>query len=144
MGSGKHFSNGDHICTGREKRKEKKKKALFPGSEDLNTSLGDDHGLLELGRALAVLSDGSPVVGPHLILPGALVDHGLDGEDVSNLHDTDGLVAGIVGNVRGAVEEAVDAVAAVGLHNRESFALGVLLNDISKISVQSTGLNYFQ
>lgn len=60
---------------------------------------------------------------------------------MANLHDTDGLVAGIVRNVGSAVEQAVDAVAAVSLHNRESFTLGVLLNDVSKISVQRTGLD---
>lgn len=62
---------------------------------------------------------------------------------MTNLHDTDGLVAGIVRNVGSAVEQAVDAVAAVGLHNRESFALCMLLNDVSKISVQGTGLDYW-
>lgn len=114
---------------------------FLAGSQNLDTSLGDDHGLLKLRRALSILSDSSPAIGPHLILPGSLVNHGLDCEDMSNLHNTNGLVAGIMRNVGSAVEKSMDAVAAVCLDDLESFCLGVLLNNVAQISVQSTRLD---
>ena len=60
---------------------------------------------------------------------------------MSDLHDTNGLVTGIVRNVGSAMEKSVDAVAAVCLDDLESFGLGVLLNNVAQISVQSTGLD---
>jgi len=44
--------------------------------------------VLELRRPLSVDGDGGPVVGPSLVLPFALVDHRLDGENVPRSHDT--------------------------------------------------------
>lgn len=60
---------------------------------------------------------------------------------MSDLHDTNGLVAGIMRNVGSAVEKSVDTVTAVCLDNLESFSLGMLLNNVTQISVQSTRLD---
>lgn len=87
------------------------------GGKNLDSSLGDNHSLLKLGRALSILGDGGPVIGPHLILPCTLIDHGLDCENVADLHDTNGLVASIVRNVGCAVEEAVDSMTTIRLDN---------------------------
>jgi len=47
--------------------------AILRGSsragEHLDASVGDQHRLFELCRALAVLGDGGPVVGPQLVAP---------------------------------------------------------------------------
>src|SRR3990170_8065137 len=48
--------------------------------QDFAGVLGDDDGVLELRRQLAVARHGGPAVVEHLDLPGARVDHGLDGE----------------------------------------------------------------
>jgi hypothetical protein len=45
------------------------------------------------------------------------VDHRLDGEHVARLHDTLGLVLGVVGHVGLCVEEHTRTMAAVGLHH---------------------------
>lgn len=50
-------------------------------------------------------------------LPRPDVDHGFDGEDVARLHDTLGLVLGVVRDGRHRMEQLADAVAAVGLHH---------------------------
>lgn len=60
---------------------------------------------------------------------------------MSDLHDTNGLVTGIVRNVGSAMEKSVDAVTAVCLDDLKSFGLGMLLNNVAQISVQSTGLD---
>ena len=62
-------------------------------------------------------------------------DHGLDGECVSWLHDADCLVLGVVGDVGGAVEEAVDAVPAVRPHHGEALRLRVLLDHVAHVPV---------
>lgn len=49
-------------------------------------------------------------------LPGTLVDHGLDGEDVARGHDALGLVLGIVRDVGCRMEELADAVPTVSPH----------------------------
>ena len=54
------------------------------------------------------------------VLPRARVDHWLDGEAVSRLHDELGLVARIVRDVGRAVEALADAVTAVGLVHLEA------------------------
>ena len=64
-----------------------------------------------------------------------LGDHGLDGECVPGLHDADCLVLGVVGDVGGAVEEAVDAVPAVRTHHREALGLRVLLDHVAHVAV---------
>lgn len=38
------------------------------GGEDLTSVVGDEKGVLELGRVLAVLCAHGPVIGPHLIV----------------------------------------------------------------------------
>eukprot|EP00966_Prymnesium_polylepis_P325549 7381523-Prymnesium_polylepis.1 len=53
-------------------------------------------------------------------LPRAHVDHGLDGEAMADLHRELSLVARIVRDVGRAVEELADAVATVGLVDRET------------------------
>ena len=54
------------------------------------------------------------------VLPGARVDHRLDGEAMSRLHDELGLIARVVWNVGRAVEALADAMAAVGLVHLEA------------------------
>ena len=62
-------------------------------------------------------------------------DHWLDGECVSRLHDADGLVLGVVGDVGRAVEEAVDAVTAVRPNHGEALGLRVLLDHVANVAV---------
>ena len=93
-----------------------------PGSQHLHSCFRHHHGLLELGGELAVRRHRRPVVGPGLVRPHALGNHGLDGEGVPGLHDADGLVLGVVGHVGGAVEEAVDAVAALRPHHKATMS----------------------
>ena len=70
------------------------------------------------------------------------VDHGLNGEHVARLHDSDGFVFGVVGDGGGTVEQTVDAVAAVCPHNT---ALVRLFN-IRTVHTReiTTAPNYYQ
>ena len=107
--------------------------------EDLAAVLGDEELVFELCAALAVFGDAGPAVGPGPVLVGALVDHGLDGEDVSGFHDADGLVVGVVGHVGVAVEEFADAVAAVGFDDAEVLRVGVFGDDVADFAVLGAG-----
>lgn len=89
--------------------------------------------MLELRRAAAVRGDGGPVVRPRLVLVLAQADHGLDGEGHAGLALADGLVLAVVRHVGRAVEQRVDAVAAVRLDHAELPGSGVLLDDVAKV-----------
>ena len=52
------------------------------------------------------LSDTGPVVWPGLVSPHSLIDHGLNGEAVTRLHNTHSLVLGIVRNIGGTVKQS--------------------------------------
>ena len=82
--------------------------------------LGNEKRVLELGGSLAVGGNGSPVIGPRDILMHPGIDHGLDGKDVAGFHEAGGFVAGVVGDVGGAVEEGAGPVAAVGPVDRQT------------------------
>src|SRR6476659_4352801 len=80
-------------------------------SEDLVAVVGDDDGVLELGRAPAVTGDDGPAVLPHLPLVGAEVEHRFDGERHAGLDD--GVVVGrrvVVRDDETGVELQADAV----------------------------------
>ena len=105
------------------------------GRQNITASLRDDELVFELGAPFSVFRHTGPSVRPGLIFVGSLVDHGLDGEHVADLHDANGFIVGIVGNVRGAVEELANAVAAVGLDDAESLGVGVLGDDVANLPV---------
>ena len=63
---------------------------------------------------------------------------------MAGLHDADGLVLGVVGDVGGAVEEAVDAVPAVRPHHREALRLRVLLDHVAHVAVLRREDNTFE
>lgn len=69
------------------------------------------------------------------------VNHGLNGEAHARLRSTHSLVLRIVGNIWCAVEQLVDAVTTVTLDHTAVPALCVLLNHISGVPEQHTGLN---
>lgn len=110
------------------------------GCEDVAACLGDDELVLKLRAPLAVLCDAGPSIGPCFVFVRPLVDHGLDGKDVSHLHDADGLVVGIVGDVGEAVEQLADAMAAVRLDHAESLGAGVPGDDVANLPILCTGL----
>src|SRR6478609_7144650 len=94
--------------------------------EDLVAGLGDEDGVLELRGALAVLGDHGPVVGPHLPLVGAQVEHGLDRERHARLDDR--VVCRrrvVVGHDQTRVEGRADAVAGEVTHHAVAEPLGV-------------------
>ena len=112
--------------------------AVLPPGEDLAAGFSNEDGVFELSGVGAIGGGGGPIVGPNHVLPVSVVNHGFDGEDVSNLHDTGSLVLGVVRHVGCAVEELADAVAAEGFDDAKALFLGVLCNDISELSVHLT------
>ena len=76
--------------------------------------------MLKLSGALAVGSDCGPVVRPGDVLVHSCVYHRLDGEDVAHFHEARGLVARVVRDVRGAMEQIADSVAAVSSVYRQA------------------------
>lgn len=70
-------------------------------------------------------------------------NHGLYGESVSLLHDSDGLVLCVVWHVGCTVEQLMDPVATVGPHYGEAVTLGVLLYHVTHVAVFYAGL-YFR
>ena len=69
--------------------------------------------MFELGGPLPVACRGSPLVSPGEVLPRALVDHGLDREDVALLHEADCLILSVVWHLGSLMEDSSDAVASV-------------------------------
>lgn len=69
--------------------------------------------MLKLCGSLAVSSDCGPVVRPGDVLMHSCVDHRFDSEDMADFHESCGLVARIVRDIRGTMEEISDSVATV-------------------------------
>lgn len=69
--------------------------------------------MLKLSRTLSVRSDRSPIIRPGDVLVHSCVDHRLNRKHVAGLHEASCLVVGVVRNVRGAMEEVANAMAAV-------------------------------
>ena len=89
--------------------------------------------MLVLRATLTVPGHRGPPVRPGFVAPVPGVDHGLDGEHVPFLHGPDGFVLGVVRDVRGAVEQRADTVAAVALDHGavpSGRELGHLLADV--------------
>jgi len=82
-------------------------------SQDLNTGVCDNHCVLKLGRALAIACGRCPLVLPGEIFPRALVNHRLDSENMTLLHEADSFVGTIVGNSRCLMENSTNAVTGV-------------------------------
>lgn len=75
-----------------------------------------------------------PVIRPGFVLVCAQADHGLDREGHSWFTLANGLVLGIVRYIRRTVEELVDAVTTVSLHDTELLRLGVFLDDVAEVT----------
>lgn len=97
--------------------------------------------MLELRRARPVLRHARPVIRPRLVAVGARADHGLDSEAHARLRGADGLVLGVVRDVGRAVEEGVDAVAAVGGDDGALVGLGVLFDRVADVAEGEAGLD---
>ena len=97
--------------------------------------------MLVLRASGTVAGDGGPAVWPRDIAPVAEVDHGLDRERVTFFHRAHGFVVGVMRNVWGAVEESVDAVAAVRLHDGTVVSSGVSGDDVTDISIARAGFD---
>src|SRR5205085_9527357 len=66
--------------------------------QDLDSVVGDEEAVLELGGAATVGGDCGPAVAPHLGERCAHGDHGLDGERHARLDDGRGLRSVVMGN----------------------------------------------
>lgn len=97
--------------------------------------------LTKLSCQLAVNGRARPVVGPGNVSVLAQRNHGLNGECHAGLAFTDSLVFGVVGDVGRAVEELSDAMTTVSSDDAAVLLLGVLLDDVSKLSNQNSRLH---
>lgn len=111
------------------------------GSQDLNAILSDEKRVLKLSRQRSVLGGTGPIVRPGAVTVCTNVNHGLNCEAHSRLCGADGLVLGVVRNIRCAVEELVDSVATIRLYNGAVAGLGVLLNRVSRVAEKHTRLD---
>jgi hypothetical protein len=73
--------------------------------------------MFELSRSLSVSGYSGPIIGPDFFSVITLIDHRLNSEDVSWFHDTNGLILGIVRNVRRGMEQLADTVATEGTND---------------------------
>lgn len=97
--------------------------------------------LTKLSRQLSVNGCAGPVVRPRNVSVLAQRNHGLDSKGHSRLAFADCLVLGVVWDIGRAVEQLADSVAAVGSDDTAVLLLGVLLDDVSKLPDQGTGLH---
>ena len=97
--------------------------------------------MLKLSRQRSILGGTGPVVRPSTVTVCANVNHRLNCEAHSRLRSADGLVLGVVRNIGRAVEELVDSVPTIRLYDRAVAGLGVLLDRVSRVAEEHTGLN---
>lgn len=97
--------------------------------------------LTKLSRQLAINSCAGPVVRPRNVSVLAQGNHGFNSKGHSRLAFADCLVLGVVWDIGRAVEQLADSVAAVGSDDTAVLLLGVLLDDVSKLPDQGTGLH---
>ena len=71
--------------------------------------------MLKLCSQLTVRRHRGPVVRPRLVSIRAQRDHGLDGESHAGLSLADGFILRVMRDIRGGVEDGIDAMAAVCL-----------------------------
>src|SRR3569833_60585 len=95
----------------------------------------------ELSRSLPVSRRRRPPVRPGNVVVASQSDHRLDGERHARLHYPDRLVPSIMQNVWWAMEEPVDAVAAVRPDRAASTLLGPLLNQVAELFERHPGLH---
>lgn len=94
-----------------------------------------------MSRALAVNRRARPVIGPGNISVLAQGNHGLNRKRHAGLALSNRLVLGVVRHVGRAVEQLVDAVAAVGADDAAVLLLGHLFDNVAKLADQGTGLD---
>lgn len=99
--------------------------------------------MLKLRRTRPILRRARPIIRPRLIPIRAQADHGLDGEAHAGLGDADGFVFRVVRHVGRAVEELVDAVAAVGFDDGAVAGFGVFFNGAAGLAEEHAGLDEF-
>lgn len=97
--------------------------------------------LTELGGPLAINGCAGPIVRPSDVSVLSEGNHGLDGEGHARFALANRLVLRVVRNVRRAVEELSNAMAAVGSNYTAVLLLGMLLDDVAKLSDQGAGLD---
>lgn len=97
--------------------------------------------LTKLSCQLAIDSGAGPVVRPSNISVLAQSNHGLNSKGHSGLALSNSLVLGIVRDVGRAMEKLADSVATVSSDHATVVLLGVLLDNVTKLSDQSAGLN---
>jgi hypothetical protein len=97
--------------------------------------------LTKLSCQLSIDSGAGPVVRPSNISVLAQSNHGLNGEGHSGLALSNSLVLGVVRDVGRTMEKLADSVATVSSDNAAVVLLGMLLNNVTKFSDQSAGLN---
>src|SRR5271170_3708507 len=107
--------------------------------EDLIAGGGYADGVLELRRQRAVLGDRGPAVAQNLHLPASSVDHRLDGEDHSLVHNGPLVGLAVVQDRRGIVKDAAHTVAAKVSHHRKAVTLGIALDRVADGPDASTG-----
>jgi hypothetical protein len=114
-----------------------------PRSKNLHTILGNKKRVLKLRRLTTIRSNTRPVIGPSLILVRAQRNHRLDSKAHTRLRLADGFVLGVMRDVGCAVEELVNAVAAVSFHDAAVVALRELLDRVAVVAEQRAGFHQF-
>lgn len=97
--------------------------------------------LTKLCSQLSVDCGTGPVIRPGHIAVLAQGDHGLNGKGHARLALAHCLVFGVMGNIGGTMEDAVDAMAHICPNHTAVAALGMLLDDVSKLAEQGSRLH---
>lgn len=114
-----------------------------PCSKNLDTILSNKQRVLELRRLATIRSNTRPVIRPRLILVRAQRNHRLDSKAHARFRLANGLVLGVVRNIRRAMEELVNAVAAVSFHDAAVVGFGEFLDRVAVVAEERAGLDEF-
>lgn len=90
--------------------------------------------MLKLRTQRPIRGRARPVIRPHLLSIRPQVNHRLDREAHPGLGDSGGPVLSVMGDVWSAVEEVVDAVSAIGFHDRAITGFGMFFNDVAGVA----------
>mmetsp|Transcript_20980 Transcript_20980/g.80928 ORF Transcript_20980/g.80928 Transcript_20980/m.80928 type:complete len:420 (+) Transcript_20980:106-1365(+) len=131
-------SGGDGCGGGDEGRR---RRAAGRQRHDLVAAVGDEDGVLPLGRQGTVLGDDGPAIAQLADLAPAGVDHGLDREHHAGHQFIQRAGAAVVQHLGLLVEDAADAVAAELAHDREAGVLSKRLYGMADIAQPRAGAN---
>lgn len=103
--------------------------------ENFNSSICNQQGVFKLSRTKTINCWRCPIVLPSEIFPGSCVNHWLDCEDMSLLHETHCFILSVMRYVWCLMENTSNSMASIWSNNRVAQGLNMVRDNIATFSV---------